>query len=126
VSLSGLAFAFHGKEAELLNLIQWVSQQNCVVPVSDRDPFSTRRGEPPLSDAAVDAVVRLVSDGGPTERQALVDAGVFGVAISLYKSGSARRLSHKLLLLIIQHMARPIVTDEQLISELIYLFESVC
>jgi hypothetical protein len=26
VSLSGLAFAFHGKEVELLNLIQWVSQ----------------------------------------------------------------------------------------------------
>ena len=94
--------------------------------MSDRELFPARRGEPPLSDAAVDAVVRIVLDGSPTEKQALVDAGVFGVAISLYKSGTARRLSHKLLLLIIQHMARPIVMDVQLVVELIYLFESVC
>jgi hypothetical protein len=43
--------------------------------------------------------------------------------MSLYKSGSARRLSHKLLLLIIQHMARPIITDAQLVPDLIHLFE---
>jgi hypothetical protein len=88
--------------------------------------YHIRTGEPCLSEAAADAVTHLVSEGSPTERQALIEAGIFTVAVNLYNAGSERRLSLKLLHIIIQHLIHLIIIDEQSTIELLCLFESVC
>ncbi|RDB26380.1 hypothetical protein Hypma_006519 [Hypsizygus marmoreus] len=103
VSLSGSAFIKHGKENELLHLIQ--------------------DGIPELVIAAVEATTQLLSKGSSYEHQKLIDAEVFHVALELHSRPSQRQHSLKLLSSIISHLSYAIVQHEQLTRDLFTLFD---
>jgi hypothetical protein len=85
--------------------------------------ISARYGDPTLAPAAADAVIRVLDKGSMIERQRLMDANVFGVALSVHKAGSDQRTSLKLLNSIMRTLIHLIILDEGDFEQLLCLFE---
>ena len=60
------------------------------------------------------------------ERQKLMEAEIFVIALRFHEQRSDRELSVKLLDSIIRNLSYTIIDDEQLLERLLYLFELVC
>lgn len=83
----------------------------------------TRRGDPILAEAAVEAIIQLLSKGSSYEHKKLMDSQVFQMAMRLHQDPLQRQFSLKLLHSIIPHLSHTIVLVDDLAEHLFSLFE---
>jgi hypothetical protein len=76
-----------------------------------------------LIEAAVTAVIRVLDKGSMIDREKLMQANVFGVALNIHKTGSDPRISSKLLSNIVSTLNHLIILDEGSFEEVLSLFE---
>ena len=82
-----------------------------------------RHGDPKLIEAAVTAVIRVLDKGSMVDREKLMQANVFGVALNIHKTGLDLKISSKLLSSIIFNLNHLIILDEASFEEVLNLFE---
>jgi exosome complex RNA-binding protein Rrp42 (RNase PH superfamily) len=82
-----------------------------------------RHGDPKLIEAAVTAVIRVLDKGSMVDREKLMQANVFGVALNIHKAGSDPKISSKLLSSVVSTLNHLIILDEVSFEEVLGLFE---
>lgn len=85
--------------------------------------LAVRNGDPDIVVAAIGATTLLLAKGSSFEREKLLDADVFSVALKLYDRRSQREQSLKLLHAIVLHLSYEIINDDNLAIEMLSLFE---
>jgi len=82
-----------------------------------------RKDEPIIAEAAVEAVIHLITEGSPATLRNLADADIFNVALQLHEKSDQKRHSLRLLDVVIQNLSHDIIVDENLTIRLFDLFE---
>jgi hypothetical protein len=85
--------------------------------------LGVRNGDPDIVVAAIEATTLLLAKGSSLERNKLLDANVFSVALTLHNRRSQREQSLKLLHAIVLHLSYEIINDNGLAIEMLSLFE---
>lgn len=111
------------KRQRIRTLLLYIVSAGNHLPSYLTSRLATRNGQPDITVAAIEATTQLLEKGTSFERQKLLDADIFPVALKLYDRRSQRQQSLKLLHAIISHLSYEILTDNDLAKEMLSLFE---